>query len=866
MSRKTALRTLICRGLVAILSVAAGGTPAAAQGPFYSVRADAAQADSHVSANANPLVEGTEKPFWSAVEPLINRYDLCTDLTGSVANPAKVLNYTDEYAQMAVAGSNSTLAWMEKEGLYPFENISLEVADPRAPSGFPIFCTMNPINVLDQNGRLRALFFHFEFDEPVQTAYLFAKADIMFPGLEPPADYNLAARIQNGASWNLANLWDVNRRWAAAEDEFAPPWLTVAAIDALSVVSLEDTGVFTYENYDDIELRLPFLQGNFSRRLTDFKRGSRPDAPATTPSVTALTPNAAPLTQPMPDYREDETKGALIKFLIEDHLDGEWGQLKEILNVATNADDHMIAIDEYIDTQDGDLLRGLEHGFPAFVAHQASLPFADYQGHVEPDVWLEDSFGGCEDVIIDEVTLTKTTQLEVLPYAARCIVLRMEARHAPWHGDLQIQMSVAGGQAGDDRIDDVFMSASAHGYEDLTEAFYSCSEAIDDTGAIQECIFVPNAQGRPRTDEGVLQRLYHVPVGKKAVGERRWSTVLLSYVPKDARPGGAESRPGVNVEIKWSLDTVIDGGGGELADMGGSGDEFELMDMSTAVIDHGSKVGLAPILTRQAENKEMSWQNIWDGMASPISVDMLENAMAQFDNLIHFKDEVGDGFGVIITDPNVLKPGFTGPTTDYIPVSGKAGYVSVADPDYQGKIEIIENTKDTLHFTVEDSFCMVPESELPQMIRQNIADFCEYGERVKAKAEGAIAFPELRRSETKLDPVETEAYRGLRKIRLEKIQSRFGASVVQGGFGPQPSTTGPSPVPSSSRQNRSGGINGGPELNVCTIVKQDMSCDCRCDAKKCFDSKSLNSTLAPREAACRLTCGKRWKSCDTAAP
>jgi len=869
-------RSIVYAILTAVLSVGAAGSPAIAQGPFYSVRADAAQADRHVGSGDNPLLIGTDTPFWTAVEPLINRYNLCTDLIGDVANPAKVLNYTRTYAQPGVEGANSALAWMEQAGFYPFDGVSFEVADPKAPDGFPIFCTMTPTDGLERKGRLRPHFFDYAFDEPLKSVYLLAEADVMWPGVDTAIgyeslgfdpEYNVSARIQLGASWTLGEVWDVSRRYKFGDGTRAPFWLTVAAVDALSVVSLEDSGVFVYGNYDDVELRLPFLQGNFSRRLTDFESPPQADASPQSPSATALNPNAAaPAQRPIEEDREDETKGAFIRFLIEDHLDDDWGHLAEILNVATNADDHMVAIHNYLDAQDGTVLQGLEHAFPAFVAKQASLGFTKYRGRVSPAVWLQDSFGDCEEVVIDEVTLKETTTLDVLPYAARCIIVWTESRHAPWHGDLQTKMRLADGQPGDDRIDDVFMSFSAFGDQEPVKAEYTCEQSMDERGDLNECVFTPTAQGAARDDKGVLQRLYYQPVGKKSLHERKWTLLLLSYVPTDERPGGVESRPGVNVEIKWSLDTVIDGGGGELADMGSSGDEFELMDMSTATIDHGSKVGLAPILTRQTENNEMSWQNIWDGMASPIPGNLLEDALAQFDNLIGFNDEAGDGFGVIITDPKVLEPGFTGTTTAYTPYGGKDGYMSMPDPDYEGHIEIIENTKDTLYFTVEESFCMVPESEIPEMIRQNREDLCEFGERVKAKATGAIAFPELRRSKTKLDPVETDVYRGLRNLRLEKIQSRFGSGIAQGGFGAQPSNTGQPSASAPNTQSQSGSTNAGSPSNVCLILKPDTSCDCSCDAKTCFDTKTLSSTLSQREAACRLTCGKRWKTCAPASP
>lgn len=853
-------RTVICVGVTALLSLTVAVSSAKAQEQFYSVRADAAQADSHIGVSANPLIEGKDIAFWDAVEPLINRYDLCTDVSEIEGADKAALNYTQIYADEGVKGSYSTLAWMQANGLYPFENTSLDIPDPKAPSGFPIFCTMKPTNGLKFNEQLRPRFFDFVTGNAASNAYLYAKADIIWPGLEKPLDYNLPARIQLGASWNLAELWDVSRRSGLADTSVAPQWLTVAAIDAISVAALEGSGVFNYGNYDDVEQRLPFLQGDFSRRLSDFKGDTPPDPLGRGGAVIDLTAAASTAEERAPsDFREDETKGAFLRFLVEDHLNS-WKHLGKILEKATGANDPMTAIDDYIDDEDGELLKGLQHAFPAFVANQASLAFTDYRGLVSKSAWLEDSFGGCEEVIIDEVTLTKTTTLEVLPYAARCIILRVEARHAPWHGDLQVQMSVSDGQAGDDRVDDLFMSFAAMGENELVKATSACSTYVKEDGNGRSCILVPTGQGKPRDTDGVLKRLYYFSVEKRALSDRKWGLLLLSYVPQDSRPGGAESRPGVKAEIKWSLDTVIDGSG-ELADIGTSTGEFELMDMSTATINHGSKVGLAPILTRAPENTDTSWKNIWDGTASPIPSNLLEGAMAQFDNMIQFSDEAGDGFGFVITDPKVLEPGFIGTTEAYIPVGGKDGYMSVPDPDYEGRIEIIENTKDTFYFTVEEGFCMVPESDIPQMIRENTQNFCEFGERVKAEAKGAIAFPELRRSTTKLDPVETDAYRGLRDIRLSRIQERFGFNVSQGNVVPQPPSDRQPPSPVSTGAGGASSSSEIPSLPVCSVLEAGKGCDCSCDAKICLITKLTNKTVLPSESACRLTCGKRWKAC-----
>ncbi len=630
--------------LIASLLIAA---TAAAQNQFYTVRADARQANDNIGVAENPIIEGT--PFWSLIEPLVESHGLCVDLKSDAEQSPYTLNYTERYAENAKIGFADTFSWLQQKGFYPFYGVSLEIADPKAPGGYPVFCAVTPQHGSERDGKLRPAFFDFQLDARAGHAFLWANSDIEWPGIEDGPDDNRAQRIQIGAALALAELWDYTRRRTLKES--TPEWASIAGIDAIAIEALDAADRLDFGNYENIEQRLPFLQGDFSRRLSDFR--SRSVGGAQSSSL---------------GEHEEQSRGALFRFLIKHHLNGNWGHLPALLETLTGADDEMQALDKYLDDYDGALLKGLEHAFPAFVAYQASLGFTEYAGKVSPTRWLTDSFGECQTISVDETSLTATHTIEILPFAAKCIVLRIEAKRASWNGDMQMRTNVANGQPGDDRIDDVYLSYAATGQNNLVKADEACIYSVEDEGDGRGCIIIPSAQ--PRDEDQVLQRYYWFPGGERKVGDKPWNVVMLSYVPADARSGGVSERPGVTVELTVSLDLVI-GDPGALADIGGApSGEFELIDMSTASVDHGSKVGLMPI-TSKLSGSDTSRRSILDGTASPIDGSLLNSAMSNFDSMIQFIDEAGDGFGFIITDPSVLQPGFTGATDAFVPVAGK---------------------------------------------------------------------------------------------------------------------------------------------------------------------------------------------------
>lgn len=792
---------------------------AEAQDQFYTVRTDPTLSDDHVAAS-NPQID--DKPFWVAAERFVNSYGFCKRATDEGPDRVNTLNLSEVYSQISVAGFGENLGWFKAQGLYPFGNIGLEIDDPRAPRDYPIFCTLSPNTTPERKDGLRPLFYDYDLNANDTKAVFMATVQASEETLSD------RRRIFLGTGWALGRLWEFGSR-IQADVEAAPPWLLVGAVDALAVVSTDAAGRLYHEDYDDIRNRLPFLAGDYSERLTNVKD----------------------------EEGEDQSRGAFVRYLIEHQMSDDWQKLQPMLAAAGEDEFPVAAVHDFVNANDGDLLRGLEHAFPSFAAYQASLGFdAPYNEAVSAKRWLDDSFGGCRDVTIDETVITTKEVFKILPYAASCFVLRIEAKHASWHGDLQIRLKQKDGRPGDDRIDDVILSAAGRGKGSLDQSETACFVNVENSSGIKHCIYEPSSQGEDEDDN--LQRLHYFPVDERKPGEKPWAVVLVSYVPKNDRLRTAARRPALDVELTFSLDAVI-GDPGDLADMGSSSSgEFELMDMSTASIDHGAKVGLMPIGTKLPGGVDTSWRSIFEGTATSIDGGILEGALASFDNVIQFVDDAGDGFGFMVTDPSVLKPGFTGSTTAIVPFAGKDGYISMPDPEFQGKIEIIENTEDTLHFTAEEGFCMVPMSEWPRLMQETNPDLCEFGERVTAKGKGALAFPPLRRSDTKLEPVETEVYRGLRELRQAKINQTFA-------FNPQatpqsdPGTINRPGPATPNRTNDAGGV--GPLPNMCSVISASGSCDCSCEAKACFDSKTTSSTLTPRESSCKLTCGKRWREC-----
>jgi hypothetical protein len=788
-----------------------------AQDNFYVMRTDPTLTDDHVIASPSPQIDG--EAFWVAAEPRINSYGFCRTATQEGPDRLTGLNFTQTHGDLAVQGFADGLKWFREQGLYPFGTVSLDVADPRAPSGYPVFCTMTPGEPDAREVRLRPIYYGYELDAEITKAALYAK-------LAPPlASEQEKRRVVLGSSLALAELWKHGERGVNIAEDDLPRWFSAATLDALTVASVKASGQLSYDNYTDIEDRLPFLPGDYSQRLTELRNPKG----------------------------EDQSRGALIQYIFEDYLELPWQNLTEIMDKMSGDAFPVAPLHEYLDDRDGDLL-GLEQALPGFIAYHASKGFdPKFKRAVPAEQWLTDSVGACEELTVNEAVITTTTSVSVMPYAARCFKVRVQAKNIPWHGDAQMRLRLKDGAPGDDRANEVFVSFAAKGAGSMQQSSLTCASLVEKYGDANYCIDVPTAQGADQN--GVWQRIHQFGIEGKTPGEDDWSIMLVNYVPKNDRLRTAENRPPLNVEVTISLDVVLDGAG-ELVDLGASpSGEFELMDMSTATITHGSKSGIAPIGDGFSRTPDMSFGAIFNGTATPINGSILDDAISNFDHLIEFVDDVGDGFGFIITDPSVLQPGFTGATDAYVPVAGKQGFISFPDPDYQGKIEIYENTEDTLYFAAEEGFCMVPESEWPRLMREANPDLCEFGERVTAKAKGALAFPPLRRSATKLEPKETESYTVLKSLRLARISQRFGLDIgASDTDGSQVPAT-----PEAASGGRPGTARG--EAAICTVVANTGACDCSCSAKSCFEQKRSTSTLTPRESACRLSCGKRWGQC-----
>ncbi|MEO1039598.1 MAG: hypothetical protein AAFX09_08630 [Pseudomonadota bacterium] len=813
---------------IAALGVALGlGAVGQAQEPFYAVRVDPTSADAHVIAHPDALVD--ERPFWLQAERYIGQPGLCRSAEDG---PARVtaLDFTASYQSLAVTGFSSALAWFTDQGLYPFGSITLDAVDPRAPAGYPIFCQeAQDLDSDPLDGKLRPIFFSFQQSVNLTRAYLFA--NVTAPGNGPRDD----RRVILGAGFTLAELWDYGRRAASGNEELGPNWLHTAAYDALTIAAARANGHTFYDDYENIEQRLPFLQGAYHQRL------SQPD-------------DANGLLQ------TETTSGAFIRFVMERHVTDRWATLDPLLTRAATSDDPMSAIDAFIDSQDGDM-RGLEHAFPAFVADQASLGYLyeQYDSVLTSERWLEDNFGGCEDVIISEVSPTGTRTLTVEPYAARCVRLQARAEHAAWNGKVHLRTQLSGAPVGDERINRVFVSGAGFGKGPVETGLVSaCYTNVDEDGNGRSCILTPSTQGTDADQS--LQRYYSFALEERAPDEQQWFLMLVSYVPDRGQHAGSPAFPAVDVELTFSADTVI-GDPGDLADMGSSG-EFELIDMATASLNHGSKIGLAPI-SAGLSGTATDQNSILDGTATPVDGGLIEQMMAGADSLLQFVDEAGDSVGFVLTDPSILTSGFTGRTTEFAAVVSKEGYIGIPDPDAESSIEIIENTPDTLHFIAEDGFCMVPQDQYVQLLQQTNGDLCEAAERVSARSEATLAFPPTRRSETKIEAVETEEFRALRQFRIDRINERMGQQFNLGAPGGAAPTRGPNQSPTGPSNPSANPVGERPVLQSCPIRDAAEACDCSCEANTCLQSLISTGAATAQDRSCRLTCGRAWMQCPT---
>ena len=379
--------------------------PALANDTFYILRADPSQSSGHVIGSSNPLL--SETPFWTQVEPLVGQTGFCTDPI--VEAPVRVtgINFTQSFSEEILTGFNAALPWFRDNGLYPLGGFTLNPIDPKAPGGIPVFCQLSSAGTANSDSPLRTRYFRLNSDASTQKFSINTVKQVDGSTVEE------AQRIRLDTSRNLARGWGYGvQNSANKEGAKLPEWFRLSLLDAITVTSLEETIGLSLDRYDPIEDRLAFLPGDYASRMSSEKSRSG----------------------------EDHSRGAFFKYLVEHHISEGWSVLDPLMTSVLGEDYPMIEIDKFIDSADGDLLKGIEHAYPSFAAYYASQVYTKLDGSgVSPDRWLGDAFGGCPEITIDETNWTEKKVLTIEPYASKCLIVRTVAKHSSWYGDLQIQ-------------------------------------------------------------------------------------------------------------------------------------------------------------------------------------------------------------------------------------------------------------------------------------------------------------------------------------------------------------------------------------------------------------------------------------------
>lgn len=776
-----------------------------------------------------------DQPFWTAVEPYVGKTGFCgkpgqelvrrMPVEGELPEP--LFEFEEAVGVLAKFGFERTFEWFTQYSIAPFPKLLLESVDPRAPGLVPVFCTTSP---LPENSKLRPDYFEFDVSG-LSDVYIYLKRRIGAEGGgdDAVADYN-TDRILLSTMLIAMEMYFYDQQTALFSDDtrffgglgenadefresFAERrWFFRGVADAIAVKVFEDKQGPSFQDFDKNFERLTYLYGEIDKPFTTYRT----------------------------DEGDETTNGGFFYFLLGDYLNDRFDLIPELVRIGWQADNLLKELDDFIDKYDHEELHGLESALASYSAYALNWADGRFNGAISEERWKQEAYGGCRKLNVSEAQIFDEIVVEIPPYASVCVEVDIAAVNQAWNGYGQFRLQIAGKPLADDRIDDVYLSTAELDFKTQSATCYDTMVSYKDSVT---CLDAPEQGREPR---GVLQRYYApLPLIDFDQGSSYTQLYTLSYAPSDHQPGDGTEREPVSVSATFALDLVNTEG-------------TLLMDMSSAVLNYASKVEFAPVKAPATEQASGLTDAVLDGRAIGIDPATYESIMPFSDDALGLMDENGTAIGVVFEDPNVLSEKKTG-TFPIIPVFQADGKIAQPDTSKPSTITIIEHTEDTLHFEIEANLCMADISELPALIQADVPDYCQTGDKETIKSKAALGFPDTFRSDSQLEAAPTENYRALRNLRLARIK---GEIASLGRPANAPSFGGSDNGPAASTDSPETIVVGEQPGGQCGVLQSDGACDCSCEGRACSEQKILANTLLPTERACRLTCGKRWQSCQ----
>lgn len=518
-------------------------------------------------------------------------------------------------------------------------------------------------------------------------------------------------------------------------------------------------------------------------------------------------------------------------FVWKRHLPDE-GTFAELVKKVATSQNTMEEVNVFIDRHDTDYYDGFAHAFANFVAWHAAPPPG-----VSEDTWLEDNFGGCDPLDVDEMTPYSSVEFDIQPYSAKCFEASASSALRAWTGQPTLRLT-----GSPDLMDNINISfaETARGGRRITCVAWIAGQSFSD------CLMIP--EQALDTETGIASRFFQFDEMDRDAGQQARVPLrfLVSYVPDEHTPYELFQKPGEPLKVTLSLDVTSSEEGW-----------FAQSDLKSA---YGRKSGLTPPGPPPTRKVSSVDEQVMDGSSIAVDPDLLQASLSYAENAITISDEDGNTLNFSAKDPSALSPLKAGRVLTIVSGTLASGALITGDTERDSFLDIIEVNEASARYKGTANVCIATMAQIMQAgMIEGDATPCQAGERRKVIVSGAIPFPAVWTAEGALKAWETENYRALRDMRLERIRqgpAAFQRPVSVSKIGPPR----PFALPDRPPQRTYGG--GTPSATGCVLQRADGSCDCSCEAKACFDQLERSSRLPSNAMACRLSCAKAWQFCS----
>lgn len=515
------------------------------------------------------------------------------------------------------------------------------------------------------------------------------------------------------------------------------------------------------------------------------------------------------------------------------HLPDE-GAFAELVEIVGTSENTMAQVDAFLDRYDTEYYGGFEHAFANFAAWQASI-WDYFEPGVSEDIWLEDNFGGCHPLRVDEMTPYASFEINIQEYSAVCVEVSTQSVARGWTGQQLFRLT--GSQ---DLIENVYL---AFAEQDVNNQPLGCADWLAQK-SFADCLLIPNQSYD--ADTQIAARYFHKENVKREAGETQDSTlrVIISYAPSEHTPYELIQKPGKPLKVTLSLDITSSEEGW-----------FAESDLKSA---YGRKRGLTPAGPPPTRKVSSVDEQVMDASSVAVDPDLLQASLAYAENAITISDEEGNTLNFSAKDPSALSPLKAGRVSAIVSGTLASGALITGDPERESFLDIIEVSEASARYKGTANVCI---ATMAQMMRAGMGGKdgapCEAGERRKVIVSGAIPFPAIWTEEGAPAAWETQNFRKLRDMRLARISQ---GPLLAGAYNPKTDAIAPGKFRLPANATRTSPA-AETQAGACSLTDVAGVCDCSCEAKACFDQQERSGRLASSAMACRLSCGKAWQSC-----